>query len=176
MNNIDEKLQAKLRKLEALAERGVGGEKENARRMLVKLLARHGLTIHDLDVETRKIVWFTYADAFERRLASQILSKVLDDTNISAWRKGRHKQIGFELTPSEAIEFELHYEALKNALRSHFEDAYSAFLQANRVFAKSGSRDESWTERDERVALMAAAVEPTQILRRVGHQRGGDHA
>lgn len=41
----DDKVKAKLRKLIALAERGIGGEKENASRVLQKLLDRHGLAL-----------------------------------------------------------------------------------------------------------------------------------
>lgn len=41
----DENVKARIRKLLALAERGVGGEKETANRMLNKMLDRHGMTL-----------------------------------------------------------------------------------------------------------------------------------
>lgn len=40
---IDPKILEKARKLKALADRGVGGEKENAQRMLEEYMKKHGL-------------------------------------------------------------------------------------------------------------------------------------
>ncbi len=41
----------KIRKLQALAERGVGGEAENAAKMISKLLTKHRISMAELDVE-----------------------------------------------------------------------------------------------------------------------------
>lgn len=50
-----ESLKAKLRKLAALAERGVGGEAENARRLMEQICREHGVSIDEiLNVEERK--------------------------------------------------------------------------------------------------------------------------
>ena len=78
---LSEKVQAKLRKLQALAERGVGGEKETAKRMLEKLLARHGLTLDDLADERRDTRWFPAPTKFDVRLAAQIMAKVCNTDN-----------------------------------------------------------------------------------------------
>lgn len=163
---IDQKVQAKLRKLYALAERGVGGERETAARMLGKLLARHGLTVDDLADEQRVMRWFPAPTKFEHRLACQILAKVCNTNDVPAYtNKGRRKQIGIEVTPAEAIEFELHYDALRKALEEHFQDAFAAFVQANRLFSSlPGAEPEALlSERDFRIMSMAAAVQPTAV-------------
>lgn len=170
---IDQKVQDKLRKLQALAERGVGGEKANAQRMLEKLLARHGLTVDDLADERREIRWFPAPTMFERRLAFQILAKVCNTDDPPAYRsKERPKQVGIKVNPSEAIEFELHYETLRKAMEEHFQDAFCAFVQANRLFSNlPGEEPESLvSERDFRIMNMASTIQPTAVNPRLAHQ------
>jgi len=41
-------IRAKLREIAAVAERGVGGERDNAKSQLDRLLAKHGLAMEDL--------------------------------------------------------------------------------------------------------------------------------
>lgn len=162
----DEKLQARIRKLLALAERGEGGEKENARRMLDKMLARHGLTIHDLTDERREIRWFPAGNNYDRRLAAQILAKVCNTNDPGVYTsKKRAKQIGVEVTAAEAVEFEIHYDTLRKALTEHFKDAYAAFVQANRIFPSECAPDaeQELSARDFAVMAMAAAITPTPV-------------
>lgn len=176
MQGIDQKIQDKLRKLQALAERGAGGERVNAARMLGKLLARHGLTVDDLADERREMRWFPAPTTFERRLACQILAKVCNTDDPPAYRnKSRTKQIGIEVTPAEAIEFELHYDALRPALAAHFDEAFSAFVQVNRLFSDlPGAEPEPLlSERDFRVMAMMAAVEPTVVNPRLPRRSSG---
>ncbi|MGF6590735.1 DUF2786 domain-containing protein [Pseudomonas sp. 2835] len=176
--SIDQKVQEKLRKLQALAERGVGGEKANAQRMLETLLARHGLKLDDLADERREICWFPAPSKFETRLAAQILAKVCNTDSPDAYRsKQRPKQIGVKVTPAEAVEFELHYDTLRKALEAHFQDAFSAFVQANRLFPTTPSDDVEplLSERDFRVMTMASTIQPTAVNPRLVHQREATH-
>lgn len=169
----DAKVQAKLRKLMALAERGEGGEKDNAQRILNNLLARHGLTIDDLNEQYREIRWFSIVNVYDRKLAAQIMSKVCDTCTPGLYTsKGRPKKVGVEVTPAEAIEFELHYDTLRNALAAHFDEAFSAFVQANRLFpaTPSGSKDIDLSESDMRVVAMASAIKPTPVRLRLGRK------
>lgn len=173
---IDEKVQAKLSKLQALAERGVGGEKVNAQRMLDKLLARHGITVADLSDERRETRWFPAANRFDKSLAQQIMSKICDSSTVELWvSKRRPKQIGVDVTPAEAIEFELHYDALRKALAECFKDAFVAFVQANRLFPST--RDGNYaepTDRDMAIMTMASAITPTQVNQRLEHEGEGN--
>ena len=67
MQNIDEKLKAKLLKLQALAEQGVGGEATNAKEILNKLLKKHKISLESLmDDEKSKDYSFKYASKFEK--------------------------------------------------------------------------------------------------------------
>lgn len=172
---LDEKVHAKLRKLLALAERGEGGEKETAQRMLNKMLARHGLTIDSLTEEERSVAWFKFSHENERRLGRQLASKILNSRDSNAYAlysnpsQLRRKQFGVMLTPAEAIEFELHYDILRKALAVHMDTAYSAFVQANNIFADgSCDRDAELTEQDMAVIAMASVTAKTQVTPRIG--------
>lgn len=176
--DIDPKIQAKLRKLLNLAERGVGGEKDNAQRMLEKLLARHGMTVDDLSDERREIRWFTIGNKYDRRLAAQIMAKICDTLEPDLYtNKQRPKQIGVKVTPAKAIEFEIHFDTLRKALTDHFQEAFAAFVQANRLYPSERSTDiePSISERDLRVMAMASAIPPTQVAPRIEQQHGGRH-
>lgn len=174
----DQKVQNKLRKLQALAERGVGGEKVNAQRMLEKLLARNGLKLEDLADERRETRWFPALTKFDTRLAAQILAKICNTDDPGVYRsKNRPKQVGVDVTPAEAIEFELHYDTLRKALTEHFKDAFSAFIQANRLFSSlpSDESNSAMTERDLRIMSMAAATPATSINPRLAHNKEVAH-
>lgn len=173
---VNEKVQARLRKLLALAQRGEGGEKANAQRMLEKMLERHGLSIEDLNDERRQTRWFPITNTYERKLAAQIMGKVCNTWEPGVYTsKARPKQVGVDVTAAEAIEFELHYDALRKALAEHFADAYSAFVAANCIYPTVESQDASEppTERDFRVMAMAGAIPRTRIHQRLpGNSKG----
>lgn len=170
---MDDKVQSKLRKLMALAERGVGGEKETAQRMLEKMLARHGLTMDSLTEEERSIAWFKFSHENERRLGRQLAAKVLNSRDSSVYalyrNPSRKKQFGVMLTPAEAVEFDLHYDVLRKALAVHTDTAYCAFIQANNVFPDgTGDSSSELTERDLAVVAMASVMTATEINPRIG--------
>lgn len=54
--NEFESLKDKLKKLKALAERGCGGEAENAQRLLERLCAANGIDLGYLTMKKRKAV------------------------------------------------------------------------------------------------------------------------
>lgn len=172
---VDEKVQAKLRKLLALAERGVGGEKETAQRMLEKMLARHGLTMDSLVEDQRSLVWFKFACKNERRLGRQLAAKVLDSRDSAVYglyaSKDRPRQFGVKLSPAEAVEFELLYDVLRKALAAHLETAYQAFVQANGIFPSSSSDDPlpALSDEDFAIIAMASVTTPTEVNKRIAH-------
>lgn len=60
-----EKIAAKLKKIKALAERGVGGEKETAMRMYEDLKARYELEDEEIMLDAVTLHWFGYATELE---------------------------------------------------------------------------------------------------------------
>lgn len=72
-------IENKIKKLYALAMRGVGGEKENAERMMNQLLDREGLSIEDIISEKRIRYGWSYKTSHDRSIIVQVLYRVQDD-------------------------------------------------------------------------------------------------
>ena len=68
----DNKLEAKLLKIKALAERGEGGEKEAAIKMYHKLLKKYDIDEKALQKDKLSKHWFTYETDIEENLLVQI--------------------------------------------------------------------------------------------------------
>lgn len=73
---MDEKTQARIKKLQALAERGVGGEKETAARKLQELLKKNGISsVEELTQDEYIFTLFSYNGVLGRKLLSQCIYK-----------------------------------------------------------------------------------------------------
>lgn len=160
------KIHDKLRKLLALAERGEGGEKDTAQRMLEKMMLKYGLTLDDLEVETTRYYYFPFKTKFERLLLFQVYCKVLDDSNIS-YRQGV-RRIGFLLTMPQYIQMDMMYSILKLDLVNHIERSVLAFITANDLFASSSAspdKEHTKEELEELEAMMALmrGIKPSAV-------------
>lgn len=79
---MEEKTIQRIKKLQALAERGVGGEKETAAKMLQRLLEKNGIsTLEELEKEEVEYFLFSYKGRHEIKLLKQCMYKVLGHSN-----------------------------------------------------------------------------------------------
>lgn len=78
-----------LKKLKALADNGVGGERENAQAMLDKLLAKYDISAEALSDDEVSDHGFTYHSDFERRLLSQLRAKIATNRDAFRYKYGR---------------------------------------------------------------------------------------
>lgn len=69
---MDNKKKQLLNKLKALAERGVGGEKETAQRKLQELMEKYEIDENDLSDDKKEKYQFKYKNEFEKKLIKQI--------------------------------------------------------------------------------------------------------
>ena len=67
---------ALLKKVRALAEHGVGGEAENAEKLLARMMKKYGISEAELDEETRVRHDFTYHGGEEKKILKQVVYKV----------------------------------------------------------------------------------------------------
>lgn len=75
---MDEKTIQRIKKLQALAERGVGGEKTTAQKKLAKLLKDNGInSLDELQKEEYKYTIFSYNGKHEIKLLRQCMYKVM---------------------------------------------------------------------------------------------------
>ena len=155
----NEKTLSKLKKLLALARQGEGGEKDNAERMLNKLISKHGITLEDLGDETEETnrYEFKYLNKYEEKLLFQIVAMVRNKKGTSYFQNvGARSRLEIELTFSQKCEIDLAYELLKPSMYSVFDDAFSALIHVNHIFpeTQSSDKEEKPLSPEERQKLM----------------------
>ena len=130
----------RLKKLKALAERGIGGEKENAQALLEKLCEKYGISLDQIESsDERKTRWFTFLrKPFHRKLLFQCIFKTIPDGDRKVYRRGippgQTSELGVDCTDAEAIEIELDYSFFSKCFESEIERFYDMFVQKNDIF------------------------------------------
>lgn len=102
-----EELLQRLERVKALAERGVGGEKENAEALLNRLMAKYGISEEDIEDTAERDYFIRYHNFWERKLIVQIAYKHLGNGHCCGTvgtQSGRsHKKICVTCTPAQYI-------------------------------------------------------------------------
>lgn len=65
--------------MQALAERGVGGEKETAQKKLEQLMKKYGVEDSDLSEDKEEDHEFKYHNEFEKKILRQLFYKIVPD-------------------------------------------------------------------------------------------------
>jgi hypothetical protein len=139
MNN---KIQERLKKIKALADRGIGGEKETAQRMYRELLDKYSLTEEDILKSEENVTrrWFKSEDELSRRLAVQIAYKVTGDNSYWVKTNTKVRTLGFDMTDFEYDEFKFYYNFYINHFRDELDVFYKAFININDLFPDESAR------------------------------------
>lgn len=134
MNN---EIKDTLQKLRILAERGCGGEKDNAEALLKKLCEKHNVFIEDLELKEIEMHWFKFHRQFSafKKLLYQCIYKTMGDKDYKLYRRGRERgSVGLECTVAQAVEIELDYEFYSKHLEDEISRVTNAFIQVNGIF------------------------------------------
>jgi hypothetical protein len=167
---MDEKLIIRIRNLQALAERGVGGEKATAERMLEKILEKNGInSLEELEKENEEYTLFSYNGKHEIRLLHQCMYKVLTAKNgdIKIYTsKGKRQKIGVYCTNIQKIEIELEFEFYKRVFYEELPIFMAAFIQAQKIFPPDAPEMDlsKITERDLKISFMASGIDKRQRM------------
>ena len=125
----------KIRKLQALAGRGVGGEATNAKILLSALCEKYGIDESKLDEEEKQWYEFEMRTSVQK-LFLQLYVSIYGTTErylkeVELWKRGRKKIVKCKFTRAEYIEFsqmwEWHrknYLAERKRMRELFQIAY----------------------------------------------------
>lgn len=163
-----EKVLEKPGKIKALAERGVGGEKETAMRMYEELCCKYDISENEAEAALMKLEkrWFSYSTQLEKELLVQIFYKVTGDTTCYAYtgRYSRRKKCACECTALEAAEIELLFGFYREEMKKELEVFMVAFKQKNNLFPDETARaykeydgpERELTEEEERKYKKAA--------------------
>lgn len=136
-----EKITDKLRKLLALAERGYGGEAENARRLLEAQLQRYGLTLQNLLWEDKKRRIFKYRNKEEFQIILQVFLSVIgsrDEAFTDATFLSSKKQIYINLTDLQFAEISdmiaFYKRQFNKEKKRLLKDLLYAFVNKHNIF------------------------------------------
>ncbi len=131
------------KKLQALAERGVGGEQINAQKMLDDLMSKHSLSINDINTDAVRLHPFDFnKDEYSFKLLIQVMNAVLGIRRIKFKRPVNKKYtIVVECTESQSIEIEIKYALYWKAFKDEISILYDAFVERNYIYNPNITRD-----------------------------------
>lgn len=148
-----------LRKLKALADRGVGGEKTNAEALLKAMMEKYGVTEEELSGEEREYRDFRYKGAFGHKLMSQIIVMVMGrDVCLYRWKNTRGHIIVVKCTKAEQMEIEAAYSFYRRQLDLGLERFYAAFVQVEELFPEDSEAQEPNGDTDWEMIELAASL------------------
>ena len=130
-----ERLLEKIRKVQALANRGADGEKKSAAALLDKLMKQYGIDEAEIAEERLEKCFFRYKVIYT--VTGKIPFKC-----VGSYSGRARKQVGIDCTAAERLEIEFSYEFYKAALEEEMERFYSAFLMKNDIFPPASKKAE----------------------------------
>lgn len=177
----------KIRKLQALAERGVGGEATNAKILLSALCEKYGIDESKLDEEEKQWYEFEMRTSVQK-LFLQLYVSVYGTTErylkeVELWKRGRKKIVKCKFTRAEYIEFSQMWEwHRKNYLaeRKHMRELFQiAYYDKFKMYAsetcdeyeaqRSKKKDNDLTMEDIlAINMMAAACKNKSFYKQIG--------
>jgi len=177
---VSEALMRRIGKIRALAERGVDGEQAAAQSMLENILARHNLTLADIEdtAPVRNWVELSYSGDHENKLLFQIIRKVAQLSGSVSYRQQKRvrTRLFVQLSPAEHVEVEFLFELMRKALADEFAKVTSAFIFRNRLYGPSVESGEDEDEpaqtpeeraRLRQIAAMADAMNPVKVKKAI---------
>lgn len=134
---IDEKKIELMKKLQRLAERGVGGEKEGAQKKLQQLMKKYNIEESDLSDDKLEDHEWKYHNDFELRLLKQTIYKVLGKDGLNQmyhYRSGKGKKTiqGVQCTKAQAIQIGIEYEFYCETWKEEHDFLRKRTVQGNR--------------------------------------------
>ena len=159
-----ERLLEKIRKVQALANRGADGEKQSAAALLDRLMTQYGIDEAEIAEERLEKCFFRYKTPYERKLLVQVK---IPFKCVGSYSGRARKQVGIDCTAAERLEIEFSYEFYKAALEEEMERFYSAFLMKNDIFPPASKEAEE---------IPAAEISRSEALKLQALMAGmGDH-
>ncbi len=130
----------RLKKLYALAMRGVGGEKVQAQAILERLLKKYAMTLDDLDENIINEYELEYHGAEQEKLLRQTVYKVTDDKR--AFYKLRYTysgrpcktRLGVRCTAAQKLEIEFLFSFYIRVWEKEKEALLEAYIQKHCIF------------------------------------------
>lgn len=150
---------ALLKKIRALAERGVGGEADNAEEILRRLMEKYGVSEDELDEEERRRNDFEYHGKEQEKLLRQVVYKVTGGYayNLVYRASGRKvkTRLGADCTAAEKVEIEFLFDFYTRLWERERDAFLSAFIQKHRIFTIRDDIEPQEVSREELLKMQA---------------------
>lgn len=155
------------KKLKALADQGIGGEKINAKSKLDALIHKLGLTIEDLGIDEVKEFSFKIG-AVRRKFFNQISASVTGN----GYRFYSKTKVFCNCTQAEAIEIQLKFNFYWPEFRRQRDTFFLAFIKANHLYRAGVTKkwDDLTQEQQrqyEEVSRMAQGVDTLEFRKQL---------
>lgn len=145
-------------KLRALAERGVGGEKDAAAQKLALLMEKYGLDDADLEDEKEETHDFHFKTEFEKDLLRQLFYKIVPDFSSKTYGyrygKGSRTTYGITCTKAQAIQIGIEYDFYKDLWKEEQKFLFLCFIQKHAIFNPNPKEAKPSTLSDEEMLRM----------------------
>ena len=164
MSRSHENIIERLKKIAALAERGIGGEKENAKRILARMMEKYEITLEDLGQgrKAKKHV-FKYKSKWEREILFQCYYRASGKNEVRYGQMGRGMVV-FKLDFFQFLELDALYKYFVPLLNREMKLFLIAFihkhdLHGNEVSEGGGGSKLSHDEIEQLAAMMSSMKE-----------------
>lgn len=147
---MEDKLLETAKRLKALSDRGIDGEKENAITMLFRFMEKHGITSEMIEGRIVKKHSIFLEPMFEKRFFRQICANVLGGgfkmieytykQSKARVNVGKNRY-GIECTDAEFIEIGAKHEFYFKHFLHELDIFRSAFIQKNKIYQKQDDND-----------------------------------
>ncbi len=171
----------KAKKIKALADKGFGGERLNAERMLKEFMNRHGISESDICEDTKQDHYFKVPREQDRRLFRQVAYKIIGEGIKFYSSSNRKEYIILTCTSSQAFDIEMQFDFYKREFKADLDLFFSAFVQKNKLFAETSETDMSKVTPEELAKMrksqaMAQGLERKQFNKQIGKDEKASRA
>lgn len=159
-----------IKKLQALAERGVGGEKETATRKIALLIEKYGISELELDESEVKSHRIKYHNQREKKLLSQLIYArgLMDNVYCPAFGKGLKSELILKTTDAEAMQIIVEFDFYRQLFEEEEEFLYACFLHKHNIFPPNAKAARTDYNTARRMALMMATLQERSFTERIG--------
>jgi len=170
MDEIEDKVRQRIKKLQALAERGVGGEATTARKKIEQLMGKYGIqSLDELAEEKAEYFLFSYNGELEKILLKQCMYKVIGYEHGGReyyHTTGYRQKVGVYCTKAQRIEIELEFDFHKNIFRLEARDFLIAYIRKQELFPEDAPVEhvstDDLSEEDLKSIMLANAIKKRQ--------------
>lgn len=164
-----------LKKVQALASCGIGGERENAQKILEKLMKKYNISESELSTEKINEYSVKWTNNVEKKLKVQIFYSIVGDINDNKgfFRSYKNKNGYVKCTSSEFLEFEAKCAFYGHWLKVELERYYRAFVNRNLLFPpahlkkQNNDKTDELTEEDIKMLDLASNIDKHNFAKQI---------